>query len=212
MYKGAKMRRKVIEIDGALCNGCGNCVTACAEGAIKLVEGKAKLVSDTYCDGLGDCIGRCPTGALKIIERDAAPFDESIVTKSKSAVCSCLGSKINNKNMLLNNWPIQLALVPEAAEYFNGADLLISADCTAFSTLNYHHELLNDKILLICCPKLDQTEYYFDKLKNIFSNNAIRTITVIRMAVPCCAKLTSLVQVAVQMSGKSFKIEEVVVN
>lgn len=206
------MRRKIIEIDEDLCNGCGNCVSACAEQAIKLIDGKAKLVSDTYCDGLGDCIGHCPTGALKVVERDAEPFDESIVVKHKPAPCSCPSSTLDSKKLPLNNWPIQLALVPETAEYFKDADLLVSADCTAFSALNYHHELLNDKILLICCPKLDQTEHYINKLKTILIRNTIKTITVVRMSVPCCAKLTVLVRLAVQMSGENIEFKELVIT
>lgn len=207
------MKRKIIEISETLCNGCGDCINACAEGAIKIVNGKAKLVADEYCDGLGDCLGHCPTGALKIIEREAEAFDESLIPAKHEAtpVCSCPSQRMNTQNSPLNNWPIQLSLVPEDGEYFADANLLIAADCTAFSRLHFNQNL-QDKILLICCPKLDNTSFYQKKLMNIFTKHNVNSITVARMSVPCCAGLTHLVYNAIQKSGKRIQAEELIIE
>lgn len=208
------MRRKIVEIDEALCNGCGNCITSCAEGAIKLIAGKAKLTADKYCDGLGDCIGHCPTGALKIIERDAEAFDETVVAANHSAapVCSCPSQRMVVQDALLNNWPIQLSLISEDAEFLANSELMIAADCTAFAHLHYHQQLLKDKVLLICCPKLDNTEPHLIKLRNIFAKHEIKSITIARMLVPCCAKLTTMVLAALQVSKQKPQLREIVIN
>ena len=205
------MKRNIIVIDENLCNGCGQCVTACAEGAIKLVDGKAKLISDSYCDGLGACIGHCPTEAIKIVEKESQPFNKNIVKELSQ--CKCPGSVPKNlQNAVLNNWPIQIALVPEIADYFEKANLLIAADCCAFSYLFFHKDLLKDKKLLIGCPKLDDIDSYTHKLASIFEHNNIENITVVRMEVPCCKGLSHLVKAAIHMSKKDIPCNEIVIG
>lgn len=215
------MKREIIEIDESLCDGCSQCVTSCAEGAIQIVNGKAKLISDSYCDGLGACIGHCPTGALKIIQREAAPFDESLVqahmqkhTQAQSPVCGCPGQAVHSKpNRALNNWPLQIMLAPEKADYYeNEAGLLIAADCVAFSKVNFHEKLVNGKTLLIGCPKLDDTSFYAEKLARIFASNDIKSITIARMEVPCCRGLTHTVRTALTLSNLDIEPEEIIVS
>jgi Pyruvate/2-oxoacid:ferredoxin oxidoreductase delta subunit len=204
------MKRSIVEIDENLCNGCGQCVTACAEGALQLVDGKAKLVSDNYCDGLGTCLGHCPVGAIKIIEREAEAFDEKLV--KKSSPCKCPGSSPRNlQRSSINNWPIQIALVPETADYFKNVDLLIAADCCAFSHLSFHQDLLQDKKLLIGCPKLDNADAYTQKLASIFKHNDINNISIVRMEVPCCRGLTQIVKAAIHISKKDIPCSESVI-
>lgn len=230
------MKRKIVEIDEAKCNGCGLCVPNCAEGALQIINGKAKLVKDIYCDGLGACLGHCPMGAIKIIERDAEAFDEKAVSERLkkahteprvSAFSGCPGSRVmdlkkkkseaetSTKTKLeseLSQWPIQLMLVPAAAPYFKGADLLITADCVPFSYANFHQEFLKDKKLIICCPKLDNTDYYVEKLAEIFRVNNLKSITVLHMEVPCCYGLASVVKEALLKSKEDIKINSVVVG
>lgn len=204
------MKRKIIEIDQALCNGCGQCVTACAEGAIQLVNGKAQLVSDNYCDGLGSCIGHCPQEAIRIVEKDTLPFEEK--TKQHTH-CQCAGNAPKNlQQAAIKNWPIQIALVPETANYFENAHLLISADCTAFSYLNFHQDILQNKTLLIGCPKLDNAPMYTEKLSSIFRQNNIRSITIMRMEIPCCKSLTHIVKAAMILSKKDIPVDEVIIS
>lgn len=206
------MQRKIIKINEKLCNGCGHCANACAEGAIKIINGKAKLISDQYCDGLGNCIGHCPTGALKIIEREAESFNQSVSNISKKPRSTCPGQILNTQHSPLNNWPIQLALAPEHADYFNNAELIIAADCTAFAYLHYHQDLLKDKVLLICCPKLDDSEPYLRKLNAIFAQHHIKSISIIKMHVPCCSKLTTIIRAALQLSEKKQDIQEITID
>lgn len=198
------MKRKIVEIDQNSCNGCGLCVTACHEGAIVLEGGKARLVSDIYCDGLGDCLPACPTGAITIIERVADPFDEIAVKEKQNA--SVL------RPSALKQWPIQLHLVNPAAPYLAGADLLLAADCTAFACANMHEQYMKGRVTIIACPKLDDSTGYLEKLTEILQTRNIRSLTVLRMTVPCCSGLTYLARKGLELSGADIPLREVVLN
>ena len=181
------MIRKIIEINEEKCNGCGLCAKACHENAIGMVNGKAKLLRDDYCDGLGDCLPTCPTGAITFVEREAAAYDEAAVEANK-----------RKKN---RQWPIQIQLTPVNAPYFDGADLLISADCTAFAYANFAKEIQKGKITLIGCPKLDPVDYS-EKLTAILEQNDVKSVTIIRMEVPCCGGIQNAAVTAMKKSGK----------
>ena len=223
------MIRKIIEIDKEKCNGCGACVSACHEGAIGLVDGKAKLLRDDYCDGLGDCLPTCPTGAITFVEREAADYDEKAVMENKQKKYGtahhggCPGSRLSriiheqdthnsvNAESRLSQWPVQIKLVPVNAPYFDGADLLVAADCTAFAYGNFHNDFIKDKITLIGCPKLDSVDYS-EKLTAILAVNDIKSVTVVRMQVPCCGGIQSAVQKAVNASGKNIPVSVTVIS
>ena len=181
------MIRKIIEINEGKCNGCGLCAKACHENAIGMVNGKAKLLRDDYCDGLGDCLPTCPTGAITFVEREAAAYDEAAVEANK-----------RKKN---RQWPIQIQLTPVNAPYFEGADLLIAADCTAFAYANFAKEIQKGKITLIGCPKLDPVDYS-EKLTAILEQNDVKSVTIIRMEVPCCGGIQNAAVTAMKKSGK----------
>ncbi len=215
------IKRKIISIDSEKCNGCGLCVNACAEGAIKLENGKAQLVSDIYCDGLGACLPHCPTGALSIIEREAEPFDEELVKLHQSIkepqkpvhTCPSIQFKPDpTKKGTLSHWPIQIRLVPPTAPYLKNAKLLVVADCVPIAYPNFHSELLKEHVVLVGCPKFDPKEQYVQKFAEIFLNNDIQTVTVPVMEVPCCQALPNIVLAGLQYSGKSVPVEKVVIS
>jgi ferredoxin len=241
IYRGYRiLLRKIIQIDEAKCNGCGLCIKACHEGAIELVEGKAKLISDIYCDGLGDCLPQCPTGAIEIIEREALEYDDDAVQKLKvertsenkhTMPCGCPGSaerKIEKKAVIsvrkptqvvtvqssseLRQWPVQLKLINTRAGYLQGADLLVAADCTAYAYGSFHADFIKDKITVIGCPKLDDAEYYKDKLTEIIKNCNLKSITVVRMEVPCCGGIVNAVKGAMLQAQIIIPYTEVVIS
>lgn len=218
------MIRRIINIDEEKCNGCGLCATACHEGAIKIIDGKAKLIRDDYCDGLGDCLPTCPTKAITFIEREALSYDEKAVLKNKKKlnnVSSCKSStpfSIKSSPLIasnlksneisishLNQWPCQIKLAPINAPYFDNASLLIAADCTAFSYGNFHNQFMKNKITLVGCTKLDNVDYS-EKLSEIIKNNNIKDISIVRMNVPCCRGIEIAVKNAIEKSGKNLPI------
>lgn len=217
------MKRKIVKIHEDRCNGCGLCVDACHEGALELIDGKAVLISDSYCDGLGDCLPECPVDAIEIIERDAEEFDKELVEKRMAErnkaikpqpfVCPGHQTKeikhVTNPettqkiqlNSQLRQWPVQIKLVSPNAPYFDGANILVAADCTAFAYANIHEDFMKGKITLIGCPKLDNVDYS-EKLTAILKNNDVKSITVLRMDVPCCSGIVNAVKTALLNSGK----------
>lgn len=202
------MLRKIIRIDEEKCNGCGLCATACHEGAIGIVDNKAKLLREDYCDGLGDCLPACPTGAISFEMREAPAYNEAAVLAAKKAAAPM---HTTNTPSQLKNFPVQLKLVPPNAPWFDGADLLIAADCTAYAYADFHRDFIRDKVTIIACPKLDMVDYT-EKLTQIFSENNIRSITVVRMQVPCCGGLPYAVKNALEASGKNIPLEVVVLS
>ena len=214
------MIRRIIQIDEDKCTGCGLCADACHEGAIGMVDGKAKLLRDDYCDGLGDCLPACPTGAITFIEREAAAYDEAAVlatreTKKAPLPCGCPGTMAKalqpqpdaapaeapRSASQLRQWPVQIKLAPVNAPWFDGAKLLIAADCTAYAYANFHQDFIRNHITLVGCPKLDSVDYS-EKLTEIIRNNDIKSVTVVRMEVPCCGGIEQAVKTALQASGK----------
>lgn len=235
-----KAIRKIIEIDEARCDGCGQCVIACAEGAIAIVDGKAKLVKDSYCDGLGACIGECPQGALTIREREADEFDPEAVehylaekAKDRKPAESAAPFQCPSAQLLplkpacdaanrpvaqgtgasaLAHWPVQIRLVPANAPFLKGADLLVAADCTAAAYPSFHRDFLQGKVLLLGCPKFDDVPHYLKKFAEIFRTADIRSVTVLEMEVPCCSALPALVRKGMADAGRKIPLEEVVIG
>ena len=226
------MIRRIINIDEEKCSGCGACAAACQEGAIGMVDGKAKLLRDDYCDGLGNCLPTCPTGAITFVDREAAEYDEAAVKASQKKPvsvlpCGCPGSQskaIEHKDCdcgghesvaqqpsRLSQWPVQIKLVPVSAPYFEGAKLLIAADCTAYAYGQFHEKFIKGHITLVGCPKLDSVDYS-QKLTEILRNNDIRSVTVVRMEVPCCGGLEHAVKTALQQSGKFIPWQVVTIS
>lgn len=193
------MIRKIIQIDESKCNGCGLCAKACHEGAIGIAGGKAKLLRDDYCDGLGDCLPQCPTGAITFVEREAAAYDEKAVMENKSRISQ------------LRQWPVQIKLVPVNAPYFDGVDLLIAADCTAYAYSSFHQDFIRGKVTLIGCPKLDSVDYS-EKLTEIISENNIKSLTIVRMEVPCCGGIRNAAVTALKSSGKMIPWQVVTIS
>ena len=228
------MVRRIIEIDREKCNGCGACAAACHEGAIGMENGKAVLLRDDYCDGLGDCLPTCPTGAITFVEREAAAYDEAAVLAKKAEKlkgsapitrAGCPGSMARTMNRddapavpasggpisCLGQWPIQIKLAPVNAPYFHQANLLVAADCTAYAYGNFHEEFIRNRITLIGCPKLDEGDYA-EKLTAILQQNDIKSVTVVRMEVPCCGGIENAVRRALQASGKLIPWQVVVIS
>lgn len=230
------MIRKIIHIDEEKCNGCGICADACHEGAIGMVNGKAKLLRDDYCDGLGDCLPACPTGAITFVEREADAYDEAAVKKSKqqkmhmqgeTLPCGCPGSQSKaidragcdtgehkdapHMQSRLSQWPVQIKLAPVNAPYFDGAKLLIAADCTAYAYASFHEDFIKGHVTLIGCPKLDSIDYS-EKLTEIIRANDIKSVTVVRMEVPCCGGLEHAAKTALQNSGKFIPWQVVTIS
>ena len=198
------MIRKIIQIDEEKCNGCGLCADACHEGAIEMVNGKAKLMRDDYCDGLGDCLPTCPTNAISFVEREAAAYDEEAVKRHLSNRKTSSNRSTANTSPVesqLRQWPVQIKLAPVNAPYFDGARLLIAADCTAYAYGNFHQDFIRGKVTLIGCPKLDAVDYT-EKLTDIIKNNNIKDVTIVRMEVPCCGGIEHAAAEALKNSGK----------
>ncbi|ODS39342.1 MAG: 4Fe-4S ferredoxin [Candidatus Altiarchaeales archaeon WOR_SM1_86-2] len=226
--------RKIIKIDEEKCNGCGKCLPACAEGAIKIVNGKAKLISEKYCDGLGACIGKCPRGAITIEEREAERFDEKAVEEhlaenegreSEAWVCPSAVTmqwekiKSGDENIHgqeqkseLSQWPVKLNIVHPTAGYFQGADLVVAADCAPVAYGNFHNDFLKGKSIVMGCPKFDDIKHYIKKLTEIFKHSGTKSITIARMEVPCCSGLTFAVENALKASGKSIPLKEEIIT
>jgi Pyruvate/2-oxoacid:ferredoxin oxidoreductase delta subunit len=235
------MLRKIVQIDESRCDGCGDCVPSCAEGAIAVVNGKARLVGDVLCDGLGACLGECPRGAIQVVEREAAPFDEAAVQARASqpprprlsvlpglapAQGGCPGSRpmtlpraagaptapaSASAQSRLGQWPVQLHLVSPQAPCFRGADLLVAADCVPFAYARFHEDFLDGRAVVVGCPKLDDVTPYGEKLAAILRLGEVRSVTVVRMEVPCCGGISRLAQSAVAASGRDVPVREVVV-
>ncbi len=233
-----KIIRKIIEIDDQLCDGCGQCIPGCAEGALQIVDGKARVVADKYCDGLGACIGECPTGALKIVERLTDAFDELAVEahlktmdeshppalantcpsttiatfESQAGQKSNQPARIDGDPSALTHWPIQIRLVPPHAPFLKNADLLILADCAAVAYAQLQPELVRDRVVLMGCPKFDDTAFYRKRFVDIFSQNPINSITLAYMEVPCCGGLPRLVKKALSDANRSIAINEIMIS
>lgn len=227
------MLRKIIRIDEKKCNGCGLCAEACHEGAIGMVNGKAKLLRDDYCDGLGDCLPACPTGAISFEQREAAEYNEAAVKNNKlnrsgeAPPCGCPGTQskticrenrcesisadLSENKSQLSQWPVQIKLAPINAPYFTDANLLIAADCTAFAYGDFHNRFIKNRVTLIGCPKLDEGDYS-DKLTAIIKNNSVKSVMVVRMEVPCCGGIENAVKMALQNSGKFIPWQVVTIS
>ena len=233
------MIRKIVKINEGKCNGCGLCIDACHEGALQLINGKARLVTDAYCDGLGDCLPECPQDAISIIEREAAAFDEEAVKKhlevQETLACGCPGSSVTVLKKLkdspnisgtkaestpgeltqaesqLSQWPCQIKLVPVNAPFLDNSDLLIAADCSAYAYADFHRDFMKDRITLVGCPKLDNVDYA-EKLTEMFRLHEINSITVVRMTVPCCGSLANRVRQAVRDSGRDIPVNVVTID
>lgn len=223
------MKRSIIEIDEEKCDGCGLCIPSCKEGALKIVNGKAKLISDSYCDGLGACTNHCPKGALKVIEREADEFrhncvksfsktlqsQNSLKVQSNQIIYECVNdnnkyetenNNFNNQISELSHWPIQLRLVPSNAEFLKNADILLCADCVPFAFPNLHKKYIRGRVVLVGCPKLDDSEYYVSKLAEILKNSNIRSIKVLIMEVPCCRGLVTIIKKAIHKAEITIQI------
>jgi Pyruvate/2-oxoacid:ferredoxin oxidoreductase delta subunit len=234
--------RKIIEIDEELCDGCGQCVPACAEGAIQVINGKARLVKDHYCDGLGACLGECPTGALTIVEREAEEFNEEAVEEylrtrvhdekstEPTLACGCPSTQVQSFKAsashhedhtpdshdsfasTLSHWPVQIRLVPPTAPFLKGAHLLVAADCTPVAYPHLHRDFLEGKAVMVGCPKFDDAQEYVQKCADIFKTANIKNITVLVMEVPCCQGLPVIIKKAMELAGKEIPLDQVIIS
>ena len=230
-----KITRKIIEIDEELCTGCGDCVPDCAEGSLEIVDGKARLVEDKLCDGLGACLKSCPTGALTIIEREADDFDEDAVEvflaekkkKESAPTMGCPSARLqslqpprgNVANTLgpqtestLSHWPIQIRLIPAAAQFLEGCDLLVAADCTAVSYPDINRDFVKGRVVMMGCPKFDDAQMYVDRFTEIFQQKKINSVTVLIMEVPCCSSMLQIIKKARDDAGSSVPVRQVVIS
>jgi len=231
-----RVLRKIIKIDEENCNGCGACVPACAEGALQIVDGKAKLISEKYCDGLGACLGECPQGAITIEEREAEGFDEEAVKHypeekqhaKEGLPCGCPSATVTRferqeanevaqrgamyQQSMLGHWPVQLTLVPPAAPFLQGADLVLAADCVPFAYASFHHDFLRGHAVLVACPKLDDFQAHQTKLSDILRNSEVNSLTVVHMEVPCCSGLAHMARRAIHSSGKDIPLKEITIG
>ncbi|MDA8164324.1 MAG: 4Fe-4S dicluster domain-containing protein [Desulfobacteraceae bacterium] len=237
-----KIMRKIIDINEELCTGCGQCVPSCAEGALTIVDGKARMIGEKYCDGLGACLGECPTGALKVIEREAEDFDEEAVEElmlrkeeeagaGQKLACGCPSMHIQSfqpapssceaanrpvttgaPGSALTHWPVQIRLVPPTAPFLKGADLLVAADCTPVAFPRFHQELLPGRVVMVGCPKFDDAEAYVQKFAEIFTIAGLKSITLARMEVPCCGALRAIVDKALARANRTIPLEEIVIS
>ncbi len=232
-----KTKRKIIKIDEEKCNGCGLCVPACVEGALQIIDGRAKLVSEIYCDGLGACLGECPQGAITIEERAAEDFDDEaaklhLEENNKHATeelpCGCPSATVTqfdkqaatvvapsiatHQHSMLGQWPVQLTLVPPTAPFLQGADLVLAADCVPFAYAGFHQDFLRNHSLLVACPKLDDFQAHLKKLTDILRHSTVKSLTVVHMEVPCCSGLVHMTKQALQLSGKDIPFTEVTVG
>ncbi len=229
-----KVKRKIIEIDEELCDGCGDCIPACPEGALQIVNGKAKLVKENFCDGLGECLGRCPKGAIRIVEREAEAFDEEAVKEAmkveeESLPCGCpsthlrsLGPSpcelanepkdLNPVKSELTHWPVQIRLVPPTAPFLKNANLVVAADCTPIAYPAFHRDFLKKSVVLMGCPKFDDVQDYVNRFAAIFRENPIRQVTVLVMEVPCCSGLPMVVKKGMELAGVEVPLEVVVIG
>lgn len=233
-----KILRKIIEIDEELCDGCGKCVPGCIEGALQVIGGKARVVSDRYCDGLGDCVGECPTGALKIVEREAVPFDEGAVEQHlaekglPTLPCGCPSTNIqtfetstpcqeanrpadvgeSGDESSLTHWPVQIRLVPASVPFLKGADLLVLADCTAVASPTLHRDLLKGKVVMMGCPKFDDVQDYINRFADIFKVADIKSVTTVVMEVPCCSGLPIMAGKGMEAADREIPMEEMVLS
>jgi len=229
--------RNIVLIDEDKCNGCGECVTSCAEGAIEIIDGKAKLVSEIYCDGLGACLGSCPQDAISIEKRESAEFDEVATEEhlkkmkqteaaQPKSPCQCPGTMMQSfksdaeassstggdVSSQLAQWPVQLTLLSPQAPYFKGADLMLTADCVPFAMGDFHSKLLKDKVIAIACPKLDDIDPYIQKVSEIIKINNLNSLTVVHMQVPCCSGMTYIAKQAIELSGVDMKFQDITID
>lgn len=234
-----KVMRKIIEIDDELCNGCGECVPSCAEGALEIVDGKARMIAEKYCDGLGACLGDCPQGALQVIEREADDFDEEAVeellkknkSEAKPVGGGCPSAKlqvfggptpcqtanqpstnVGTGQSALAHWPVQIRLVPPTAAFLKNADLLVAADCTAIAYPDFHRDFLQGKAVMMGCPKFDDQAGYVQKFKEVFETAGLKSITMVIMEVPCCGTMRGIIAEALKQSGKDIEVKESVIS
>jgi NAD-dependent dihydropyrimidine dehydrogenase PreA subunit len=226
--------REIVKIDEEKCNGCGVCIPACVEGALQIIDGKAKLIREKYCDGLGACLGECPQGAITIEERAADEFDEEAVKlhqeepAGEELPCGCSSATVTqferqeatgvspgeatNHQSTLSHWPVQLTLVPPTAPFLQGVDLVLAADCVPFAYAGFHQDFLSNHSLLVACPKLDDFQAHLKKLTDILRQSAVKSLTVVHMEVPCCFGIVQMARQAVQLSGKDIPLKEVTVG